>query len=117
MAFRKLTYFVIVISMLKRTCQSESLTAPCKSVLVNGAERCGCDGVYNITTLITLKWSKGKPVYQNDDKKTFHVLQQSLLWLGIEYSEGFTKLYVFLCIKTQFKWTHNGCLAADKKQI
>ena len=57
--------------MLKRTCQSESLTAPCKSVLVNGAEQCGCDGVYNITTQITLKWSKGKPVYQNDDKKRF----------------------------------------------
>ena len=57
--------------MLTRTCQSERLTAPCKSVLVNGAERYGCDGVYKITTQITLKWSKGKPVYQNADKKRF----------------------------------------------
>lgn len=57
--------------MLTRTCQSESLTAPCKSVLVNGAERYGCDGVYKITTQITPKWSTGKPVYQNPDKKRF----------------------------------------------
>ena len=71
MASRKLTYFVMVISTLKRTCPSESLTAPCKSVLVNGAERYGCDGLYNITTQITPKWSKGKPVYQNTDKKRF----------------------------------------------
>ena len=71
MASRKLTFFVIVISRLKRTCPSESLTAPCKSVLVNGAERYGCDGLYNITTQITPKWSKGKPVYQNTDKKRF----------------------------------------------
>ena len=71
MASRKLTYFVIVISTLKRTCPSENLTAPCKSVLVNGAERYGCDGLYNITTQISPKRSKGKPVYQNTDKKRF----------------------------------------------
>jgi hypothetical protein len=71
MALRKLTYLVIVISMLKRTCQSESLTAPCKSVLVNGAELYGCDGLYNITTQITPKLRKGKPVYKNTNKNRF----------------------------------------------
>ena len=71
MASIKLTYLVILISMFKRTCQSESLTTPCKSVLVNGAGRYGCDGLYNITTQIIPKWSKGKPVYQNTDKNRF----------------------------------------------
>ena len=55
--------------MLKRTCQRESLTAPCKGVLVSGADQFGCDGLYSITTQIQLKWPKGKPVYQNLDKK------------------------------------------------
>ena len=71
MELGKLAILVLVISMLERTCQRESLTAPCKSVLVSGADRCGCDGVYNITTQIKLKWPKGKPVYQNVDKKRF----------------------------------------------
>ena len=71
MASIKLTYLVILISMFKRTCQSESLTTPCKSVLVHGAERYGCDGLYKITTQITPKWSKGKPVYENTDKKRY----------------------------------------------
>ena len=55
--------------MVKRTCQRESLTAPCKGVLVSGADQFGCDGLYSITTQIQLKWPKGKPVYQNLDKK------------------------------------------------
>ena len=57
--------------MLKRTSQYESVTVPCESVLVNGAERYGCDGIYNITTHITPKWWKGKPVYQNTYKNRF----------------------------------------------
>ena len=69
MELGKLTVLVIVTSLLERTCQRESLTATCKSVLVIGADRCGCDGVYNITTQIKLQWPKGKPVYQNVDKK------------------------------------------------
>ena len=65
MKFGKLSILVIVISMLERTCQIESLIAPCKSVHVTGADRFGCDGLYSITTQIKLKWPKGKPVYLN----------------------------------------------------
>ena len=69
MKFGKLSILVIVISMLERTCQIESLIAPCKSVHVTGADRFGCDGLYSITTQIKLKWPNGKPVYQNVEKK------------------------------------------------
>jgi hypothetical protein len=71
MEFGKLTVLVLVMSFLERTFQRESLTAPCKRVLVSGADRYGCDGVYSITTKIKLKWPKGKPVYQNVDKNRF----------------------------------------------
>ena len=69
MNFGKLSILVIVISLLERTCQRESLIAPCKSVHVSGADQFGCDGLYSITTQIKLKWPNGKPVYQNVEKK------------------------------------------------
>ena len=69
MKFGKLSFLVIVISLLERTCQRESLIAPCKSVHVSGADQFGCDGLYSITTQIKLKWPNGKQVYQNVEKK------------------------------------------------
>ena len=88
MEFGNLTVLVIVISLLERTYQRESLTASCESVLVSGADRCGCDGVYNITTQIKLKWPKGKPVYQNVDKKRFMYFNSQYYGWGLSTQKG-----------------------------
>ena len=95
MELGKLAILVIVISMLERTCQRESLTAPCKSVLVSGADRCGCDGVYNITTQIKLKWPKGKPVYQNVDKKRFMYFNSPYYGWVLSTQEGLQNYMYF----------------------
>ena len=95
MELGKLSILVIVISMLERTCQRESMTAQCKSVLISGADDVGCDGVYSITTQMKLKWPNGKPVYQNVGKKRFMYFMSSYYGWVLSTQKGLQNYMYF----------------------